>query len=1376
MRLTAIAAMAFVPVGSVFGAIGRTPANFEVSTTGEAAITIPVTAPAGVHGLTPQLALVYGHRSGQSIAGAGWAIAGTSVIARCNSTVIQDGVARNVRNDLDDRFCLNGNKLRLITGTYGLAASEYRTEIETYSRIKAYGAAGNGPTHFIVEGKDGLIYEFGNSVSSRIESLGQSTARAWALNKIRDRDGNEIVFTYIEDATYGSFKLDLVSYAGNPMQGSSAIYSVDLVYEAKPAGEIDSGYIAGSRVKEIQRLDRIDVLHNGTDLYRRYELTYEASLSATSLSRLASVTECAGTASNCFPATTFTYQDGAPLAAEVNSGITVPNTPRIPLDVNGDGREDIVYSSATGAGTWMVMFANASGGYNTPTNTGVSNTGYNGAITIDYNSDGRGDLLVPYSGGTWWVTLGSASGLGALTNTGAPATATGTGTNARALDVDGDGRDDLVWADLTATSYAAGDAIRYRLRLSGSGFSATATNLVGPLAVDYDIPTGIFQRWENKMSKRAPDFNGDGREDIVYRHRMRINNSLMVNESSSQAPSGSTDPSAAAAGFNYFYAIKVACPGVTDCLTGASGLSDTPYFGDFNGDGKDDIFYWDEDFVWRYRFSTGTGFTALQTAGNSSAYGDTVIYDWDGDGNDDVLASHIATATWHVLRSTGESLLAPVSTGVPSSGAYTTDMNGDQLSDLVYPVGGIWKFRARAVTFAFPDLLQSSTDAFGGQAQFAYAPITSSTVYTKGTGAVFPEEDFQRPLWVVSTATATDGTGNNTNYTLNYTYETARIHRSGRGFLGFAKRNVVDSRLGYNVKTVDTYRQDYPYIGAPASRELRQSGGTRVSLTTNTWSNLSWGTAGSTQRNFPYVSTQSVDQHEVGGTLNGTKFKTTTTTVASGGIDSATGLVTDVTTTTTDVIGAQSKTERVWHSAFMNDTTNWCLGRPTESQVINAHTLPNGVSITRTFDAVWDGLKCRPTQQRAEPDNATWRMTVGLGYDGFGNVNSQTVTGAAMTARTTLTDWGSRGHFPASTTNALGHVTTYSWDPLVGLQSSETDPNGATTSWTYDGFARKASETRPDSTSTVFTYVTCTVGCDARDRYYILQEDRDTTAATVRTSEHYFNRWDVQSRARVQRLDTDYAYTTNRDFDARGRVSKEYVPYYSGSATNGDRRFTYDLLNRVLTDTQFTAAGTSDQSASYTYSGLSTTVTDALSHSTTRATNAWGEPLSVADAASGTMSHQYDAFGNLKRTTDAALNVVFQASYNVRGFRTQTIDMDLGTWSYTPNALGEVESQTDAKLQNTTFAYDLLGRMTGRTEPEGISTWVWGTSSASNNIGRLASLSGPGYSESFTYDSIGRPTSRTVTSDATYQFNLSYNNARAPACPDLPDEHLRVSG
>jgi hypothetical protein len=61
----------------------------------------------------------------------------------------------------------------------------------------------------------------------------------------------------------------------------------------------------------------------------------------------------------------------------------------------------------------------------------------------------------------------------------------------------------------------------------------------------------------------------------------------------------------------------------------------------------------------------------------------------------------------------------------------------------------------------------------------------------------------------------------------------------------------------------------------------------------------------------------------------------------------------------------------------------------------------------------------------------------------------------------------------------------------------------------------------------------------------------------------------------------------------------------------------------------------------------------------------------VTDAASGVMSHQYNAFGELKQTTNAAGNVVASVTYvDARGLRTGLNDMSLGNWTFVPKCPG----------------------------------------------------------------------------------------------------------
>ncbi|MGH8130165.1 MAG: SpvB/TcaC N-terminal domain-containing protein, partial [Steroidobacteraceae bacterium] len=196
-------------------AVGRTVGEGDVSASGEAAYVIPITVPPGINGLTPEVALVYGHRQREGIAGVGWGVSGLSEINRCAKTVAQDGLTKNVELSTADRFCVDGVQLRLTSGTYGTAGSQYRSEIDTISKYIAGGTAGNGPAYFTVKNKNGLTYEYGYTADSRIESLASgwtTTAITWALNRIKDGSGNEIVFNYIEDgAPYGDHRVDYIT-------------------------------------------------------------------------------------------------------------------------------------------------------------------------------------------------------------------------------------------------------------------------------------------------------------------------------------------------------------------------------------------------------------------------------------------------------------------------------------------------------------------------------------------------------------------------------------------------------------------------------------------------------------------------------------------------------------------------------------------------------------------------------------------------------------------------------------------------------------------------------------------------------------------------------------------------------------------------------------------------------------------------------------------------------------------------------------------------------------------------------------------------------------------------------------------------------------
>jgi Salmonella virulence plasmid 65kDa B protein len=895
-------------------AVGHLSATPRVSLSGEAQYVIPIFTPPGAKGMAPSLALAYSHRTKEGLAGVGWSLSGLSEISRCPATFVQNSSVAEVKLVVSDRYCLDGNQLRRTSGVYGTSGSVYRLEFDTAARITASGAAGNGPAFFTVEQKSGLIYEYGNSGDSRIESLSAgftTTVRTWALNKIRDREGNSITFTYQEDGPpNGEYRVLSIAYASNPGQfPPAAQYTVSFTYETQPATDVDSQYTAGGRRDETRRLTQIEVTHLTTATrVRRYTITY-ATAPVTARSRVDTVQECAGpgTTPDCFPATQFYYQNGSQgFAPAVSTGTTV-NGP-LSIDINGDGRSDLVYSTTatSGTGFWAYRLANSSGGYDAAVTTTFANTNFAAAIAIDYNADGRDDVLVPQNGTTWAVMQATTTGgLQAPFNTGAPYAAN---YEAIALDYNGDGLDDLVYRDATVGLYV-------RTRVWGAAFSTTATLIL----------TGVispgFAGQHAKARLRGLDVNGDGRRDFM----------VVVQSACGALPC--------------FYNMAVLGGGLGTWSMGL-GATVTRKPIDINGDGYTDVFD-NQSSTLTWSISSGKSFVAGATGPSLTNFDfpKALARDYDGDGFEDVLIPNTSTGTWFWSRSNGTGLGSLTNTGIASNAPTITlpiDANGDGLDDIGYvTLAGVYAHLPHAGVKA--DLLTRAVDGFGNEANFTNIPITQSG-YTRGTSAVYPQQDYQGPVYVARTVTASDGIGG--LYSLTYSYTGAQVNLQGRGLTGFTTRSVVDSRNSISV--TETYRHDFPFIGALVKRETNQPGGTLIHrLHNDNWLSVDGG-SGSESYKLPYVQHSLETQNEVGGAYNGATIRSTATTT----VVDAYGSPTDVTTTTTEPAGANgvqagaSYTQRTVHSLPADNTSNWCVSKPTQTQFINSHNQAFGASIT----------------------------------------------------------------------------------------------------------------------------------------------------------------------------------------------------------------------------------------------------------------------------------------------------------------------------------------------------------------------------------------------------------------------------------------------
>jgi RHS repeat-associated protein len=1337
-------------------AVGRTAGSFAVSSTGAAAYSIPLWTPPGITGLQPSLTLTYNSSTGNGLLGVGWSLSGLSTISRCYKTVAQDGVDGTPDLASTDLFCIDGNKLRSFNGTtYGADGSFYQTEIADFSLIISHGTAGVGPAWFEVYAKNGLIYEYGNTVDSALLASGSQSALAWALNKIRDRNGNHIDFVYTNDAANHVQRPLTITYTTSPGSAAPPQYQITFGTETRP--DPLNWYFVGTLSQESNRINQISIsAFNGSTyaLARAYYLSYGTG--STGYSRISSIQECSAT--QCFPATTVGYQNSTGGWGANTSVSGVPAGPFIyaRTDLNGDGIDDVVYSSG---GSIYYLLGQTSGAFGGPYAVGSGcNSGT--VLPLNYSGNRKYALLVANSSNNWRICQFSTAGSAfTYTDTSVPVVA---GTIA--ADVDGDGYQDIAYINKATTN-----KISYRRNLQGTGF-ATET-------VIYTASTGetfntLLDPNTGQSSTRRMDFNGDGRDDFMF----------YVTYCSTDTGKGCT-----ASQYSYYWTALVSKSDGT-YVDGDDFIDKSvpwqPIFGDFNGDGCTDVVFENLNGYLMVSFGACDGraaaaFSTSTVLGSFSPtqYTKALAADWDGDGRTDLLLYNQATSTWGYAVSTGASF-GPWTNLNLSTLNIVGDFNGDGLPDLAGAGTGGINYLLHAGIAA--DLVTSITDGFGVNFSPTYDVLAKSPSYTKASGAVFPEVDFSGAMWIVPSYTASDGVGG--TFTITETYYGARINAQGRGFEGFLWKQSKDSRSNWSVK--DNFALTFPNTGQLSERTVYQANGsTAVSDLTNTVASYTLDSTSNNQRYFPYVNRIVSSAYEVNGALNGSLISQVTKTVSFSGANGYSyGNPSQITTTTVD-----KDPTSPWYGNVFTDTANvtphetglpvpsgWCIGLA--DGVTETRATPTNGTITRTrsYSVSSDGL-CRIVGQTVEPNSTSGQKTSSsIGYDACNNVNSVSVTGqnpdgTNMATRTSTASYGTRCLLPEVKRDALGHTTNIGYRYDLALPTSIQDPNLLSTTVAYNDLGQKTLLQKPDNTQTQVQYFSCSGSSCLSDsllRYWTRSTLLDGTSGhgTISYGDVYY---DQLGRLKYSRplQENGVQATSARSYDSFGHLVSQTSPYGNGFSSY-TTTMAYDLLGRVTQRYRPTSASNpTPEYTNYTYQGRTFTVQDPRGYTTIRQSDALGELLRVTDPDGvSKTTYAYGPFGNVQAIGDPTGNTITR-TYDSLGYHlTGSSDSDRGTWVYQYDSLGELLKVRDAKTAAPSWtqqlSYDALGRTLTRVESEGTTTWSWDT--ATNGIGLLASVSGLGDTEQFAYDAFSRLSTHTQTwSGVSYAIDYAYNTLGA---------------
>ncbi|MCL2026984.1 MAG: FG-GAP-like repeat-containing protein [Bacteroidales bacterium] len=1214
-------------------AIGTTVGVADVTPTGAATYQIPIDIPPGIGGVQPNLSVAYNSQSGNGLLGLGWNLAGISAISRCGKTIYHDGEIDAIRLNNMDNLMLDGQRLILIAGVNLTFGAEYRTEIETFNdiRCKTIGSR----LYFEVITKDGWILEYGITPDSYIEELAPGTTPLhWLLAKATDPSGNYMTYTYIKKPDNSEFFLKQIDYTGNiDLQPYNRI---KFFYESRYDSLIS--YVAGGKLKQSVLLTGIKAFSTNTT-FREYKFNYYYDGFHSKLTEI----EEFGENNERYNSTIVDWGDYdgdyAKYEDEYFSWIFPNKDNSLPIyaDFNGDGKTDFI--------------------------------SYQIKSSLSYSSSDVATVYLAYNyyGDVQFVaqaTIPLVSGFQKL----------------MLADLNGDGLMDVV--RIRSVNPILNNNFRYDFFIyNGTSFTQSG----GFNSFSADAVVG--------------DFTGTGRQEILTRAESRVYNqsgSIIANGGITWGTSyfgilpdrtlidvngnGKTNLLVVdASGFRVYELNGTAFSLL--CLGADLKNSDGHIIGDFNGDGKMDILVQRLPNEYYILFSNGTGFEKKQLP-NLNITGKGFAVDFNRDGKTDIV--HVAQNDGYgfplrvglfdgenfQFENYGSYFITPNNMNTLLSWEYLhfADFDGDGYPELSF-ARYIDAFIMKSFNSQQNLLVKNIVDGLNNTVSFDYNPITNTSYYTSSSSTYsFPVVKFQQPLYVTTAISRNYG---NLNDYEHYHYTGARLHKQGKGFLGFESIRKTNSAQNRRIVTNYGYNTTYYNIYPTQQTVTNANGTTDISTVSFSNNNLVLGT----KRIFPYVSNEIATDHLIGLSVT-TNYQY---------LISDDGNPWRITKTRGNLITQITNTWVAKGSNFKNRLAQ---------SIVNRSGLDGVFSDTTVFDYDNNGRLISQIDFKGNPKAVT--TTYGS-FDRFGNPQDITTEATNCSTINLTLGYDSRGR-PISRTNAIG--TTETEYDIFSRVTSVTDMGGLTTSFEYDGFGNLIEENSPVGITTH------TLAWDI-SHPHLYRADR--TQEGVPSQSVWYNAPGQIVRTRIQGFSGD-VFTRN-EYNHKGQLYRSYLPGY-GTPSTKYTEYQYNALNRL--EQEISVAGTT----TYDYNGLNHTVTYPDGTFRTTTLNSAGLTASVTDEG-GTINYAYNSLG--KPIAITAVGLTTYIGYDYRGFQNALQEPNLGeTILYDYDAYGMLRSQTNARGQATTFTYDAVGRMISEVSPDINLTYHYATSGGGK--GQLESI------------------------------------------------------
>ena len=1358
----------------------------QVSVDGKGAATaqLPIKVPAAP--MAPKLSLSYNSQSGGNYLGQGWMLQGPTAIQLTGLNKRLDNTWSNIALDSEDlgysqsnRYSLNGVRLVNVKGDYGKPETEYQTTLKAPHKIISHGTCGNGPCTFDVYEANGTISHYASNIAP-----GGSDVLVWGLTSQTDTHGNSITWEYENPKDYNVLYPKSVSYGK-----AGAIRKITFRYRKKhrevevPAHIGLGGYVFHA-----------DLLLVGVDAYLNDKRLYTYNLDYTEYdyyrhSLLTNVTLCAASG-ECYSPLTLRYDAPTPgtqpnVAFTPNGDLDMGQAPDSPSELrvliwdkygdgypgiglltNVNGRAIFTFARSREDGTLYLASDREDLGDWSSDEAGKHPYSW---FVMDTNGDGLNDLVKIHKGrasgtlATVYEAQTGASGFVGQSRDTHLDNAWKDGRRFYTTDVNGDGRRDILSSEKV-------DGVQHLMAWfaseDGLGFDDA-----------YDINRNISGGMvlDEKDRLHFTDINADSLTDLLI---TRVKDGRFLVGSVYNKSAKFSAPAGAYAGF-----ADLGSAAKDDKLPLYSFL-------DFNRDGLTDMLRVNQtsgQAIAELYLNTGKAYNQMLAAAGSTqntarnfqlqhpqSTDDELhtmqFVDVDGDRASDLLMYNKDEKWYDIYRHTDATYTYLThTTGVGDNiSAVLAPFGGSPLADLiaVHNEGGhvilrLWTNTTPYYSFSLTNMANGS----GHHAwKFSYRNH-ASPVITDQKGVEFPNIPLTKVRNVVDSwdIVLDENTTREVKRHFKMTYEAPVYNRHDWRFAGY--RYVTREDPAKGLITATEYYVNYPLRGKEASVTLLTKDRRPLQVTKTSYAPHKvleskpavWLVPMDTRTQTVYSDNgevawiQNVKNFHVSEygspTLSGTWY-------TGGEVLYTANLYKDFNDGTwgRDLRVGQLKTSSKNNAeAFLSTPKTYY---PTEEDLSLSFQVRDDkfrIILDQAWSAVNKGYRSEKKSYDAqglitkrvqieEFNNRAelskhGRIVVDYSYDVFGNLSSR---------------------------EAGGLIDRFTYDPVWGLVTSHTLPDGSSTQSDYDDFGHilKQSVMNSEGSQVPVRWYDYVFMDNSRARS---EHVSDGTGVIVNDT-YYNSLGNVWKKVRT-RGENEPVTLSEKYFDAgTGRLSHEVTP------AGGTIRYTYDHRGNILTrervglaTVRYTYAYANGKSVTSIYGpDPSKPIQDPTATvllKTTEESKVHRERITTRSDGSKSVTH-YDLLSRVTDTTDYR-GLRSTVSYDTTGDRACVMTPDAGRQCEFYNGFGKLARQVNADGSEQVWSYDERARVTAMTyrgtdQKERTITYIYDDiRSSNNNRGHLTQVLDNGNAVELTYDITGFLKSKTwKVKDGEYVFTF----------------------